>query len=331
MKISVGIKALNEERHIEAAIVSALSAIEGLDGEVILADSGSTDRTIEIARGFPIRIVQFADSAGRCCGAGAQLAYQHAQGEYFYILDGDMVLDPGFLRAGIAYLEAHPGAAAVGGIVREMNTEAAEFEIRARAVARDGGWKPGPVDRLDCGGLYRTDAIREVGWFADRNLHAFEEFELGARLAARGWRLARIDHKAVDHYGHRADGYALLLRRFGSGYAGAPGEVLRGALGRPHLRHVLRNLSHVRIAAVVSLWWVALLAAIVSGAWLALAGLVAAPLAFLSWRRGSLRLGLFSLASWNVGALAFYAGLTRARVSPDTPVSRRELSSAAAT
>ena len=145
MKISVGIKALNEERHIEAAIVSALAAIEGLDGEVILADSGSTDRTIEIARAFPIRIVQFADSAGRCCGAGAQLAYQHAQGEYFYILDGDMVLDPGFLRAGIAYLEAHPGAAAVGGIVREMNTEAAEFEIRARAVARDGGWKPGPV------------------------------------------------------------------------------------------------------------------------------------------------------------------------------------------
>ncbi|PJN94084.1 glycosyl transferase, partial [Amaricoccus sp. HAR-UPW-R2A-40] len=333
MKVSVGIKALNEERHIEAAIVSALAAIEGLDGEVILADSGSSDRTIEIARAFPIRIVQFANSAERCCGAGAQLAYQHARGAYFYILDGDMVLDPGFLKAGIAYLEAHPDLAAVGGIVREMNTQAAEFEIRARAVARDGAWKPGPVDRLDCGGLYRTQAIREVGWFADRNLHAFEEFELGARLHAKGWRLARIDHKSVDHYGHRADGYALLLRRFGSGYAGAPGEVVRGALGRPHFGHVMRHLSHVRIALLVSVWWIALLTAVATGAWLSLLGLIVAPFLFLSWRRGSLRLGLFSLASWNVGALAFYSGLLRARVSPETPrdAARPDRAPAAAT
>lgn len=325
MTVTVGIKALNEERHIDAAIRSALAAVADLGGEVILADSGSSDGTIAIARAYPIRIVSLADPAERSCGAGAQLAFQDATGDYFYILDGDMVLDPGFLAAGIAYLEAHPDVAAVGGLVREMNTEAAEFEIRARAVESEGAWRPGPVDRLDCGGLYRVAAIREVGWFADRNLHAFEEFELGARLRSRGWKLARIDHPAVDHYGHRSDGYALLLRRLRTGYAGAPGEVLRSAIGQPQLREVVRHLSHIRVALLVTLWWLALLVSIGTGAWVALAALIAAPVLFLSWRRRSARLGLFSFASWNVTALAFYLGLLRTRVAPDTPLARNEL------
>lgn len=324
MKVTVGIKALNEERRIGDAIASAFAALEGFDGEVILADSGSSDRTVEIARTYPVRIFQIADSTQRCCGAGAQLAYQHARGDYFYILDGDMVLDPGFLAAGVAYLEAHPEIAAVGGVVREMNTEAAEFEIRARAVEHSH-WRPGSVDRLDCGGLYRAVAIREVGWFADRNLHAFEEFELGARLRARGWGLARINHRAVDHYGHGGDSYALLLRRFRSGYAGAPGEVLRGAVGRPHFGQVVRGLSHIPVAVLVTLWWLALAAALATGAWLMMLALAFGPLLFLAWRRRSLRLGLFSFAAWNIGAAAFWRGLFHPRVSPDIPVTQREI------
>lgn len=325
MKVSVGIKSLNEERHIAAAIESALAALDGLGGEVVLADSGSTDRTIEIARRYPIRIVQIASSAERCCGAGAELAYRHARAEYFYILDGDMVLHPGFLAAAVTYLDTHPDVAAVGGIVREMNTDAAEFEIRARAVERDSGWRPGPVDRLDCGGLYRAAAIRKLGWFADRNLHAFEEFELGARLCTGGWKIVRLDVPAVDHYGHRADGYALLFRRFRSGYAGAPGEVLRGAFGQPHFGGVFRQLSHIRVALVVTAWWMMLVAALATASWLILLVLLTAPLLFLSFRRGSLRLGLFSFVSWNLGAVAFYGGLVRTRVHPSTPFTERDL------
>src|SRR6476659_2248742 len=74
--VSIIIKALNEERHIEAAVRSALAAIGALDGEVILADSGSSDRTIEIARQYPIAIVQLAHPAERRCGIGPQLGYQ---------------------------------------------------------------------------------------------------------------------------------------------------------------------------------------------------------------------------------------------------------------
>ncbi len=330
MKVSVGIKALNEEKHISKALESALAAAQQLGGEVVLADSGSTDRTLEIASRYPtsqypLRVVQLANPAERCCGAGAQLAFENAQGEYFYLLDGDMVLHPDFLPAGIAYLEANPDVAGVGGQVREMETTAEEFQIRAKATAQNVGWQPGIVDRLDCGGLYRADAIRDVGWFADRNLHAFEEFELGARLQAKGWKLARINHPAVEHYGHALSGYKLLVRRMRSGYSGAPGEVLRGALGRAHLPVVLRGLGHVRNGIAVICWWLALLASIATQHWAVLLGLILLPLAFLSWRRGSFRLGLYSLTAWNVSALGLIQGLLRARTNPQRPIQAKVL------
>ncbi|MBD8066795.1 glycosyltransferase [Devosia sp. PTR5] len=330
-RVTIGIKALNEARHIQASIESALAAVEPYGGDVVLADSGSTDGTIEIARRYPVRIVQLADPAQRSCGAGAQMAFQASHdSDYFYLLDGDMVLDPAFLAAGLRYLEQNPRVAGVGGHVMEMNTAGEGFQIRARTVRTDPNWLPGIVNRLDCGGLYRTQAIEELGYFADRNLHAFEEFELGARLQSRGWQLARIDHPAVEHYGHQMGGYSLLWRRMKSGYAGAPGEVLRGALGQRHQSIVLRRMSHIRNGAAVLAWWLAILIVlflpIPVGFRLALAlALLLAPLLFLSWRRGGFRLGLYSLAAWNVSAWGLLSGFFRTRARPADPLQLREL------
>ena len=47
--VSVIIKAFNEEKNIVAAIESSLAAVAEMGGEVILADSHSTDRTVELA------------------------------------------------------------------------------------------------------------------------------------------------------------------------------------------------------------------------------------------------------------------------------------------
>lgn len=328
MTVAVGIKALNEERHIAASIESALAACARVGGgEVILADCASTDRTVEIARSYPgVRILQLADPAERSCGTGAQLAFQAVDAEYFYLLDGDMVLDPAMLEHGIAFLTANPDHAAVGGRVREANTHSIEFELRARNDKLKGSAVTGAVDRLDCGGLYRVAAVRALGYFADRNLHAFEEFELGARLRAAGWKLARIDVAAVEHYGHVAGGLRLMLRRLRTGYAGGPGEVVRAAWGRPHWRQVLRHFAQLRYSVAVFGWWTALLAAALLGQGLALLAILLVPLAFLVVRRRSVRLGCYSLAAWNFIAIGFLQGLAQRRLPPATPIVARDVS-----
>ena len=57
-KISIIIKTFNEERHIERCIKSALMSLKGLKGEVILVDSKSYDKTVKLAKKYPIKIIK---------------------------------------------------------------------------------------------------------------------------------------------------------------------------------------------------------------------------------------------------------------------------------
>lgn len=324
--VTIGIKALNEEKKIAACLASALEAARAVGGEVVLADSGSADRTVEIAQGFPVRIVRFADVSERCCGAAAQLAFQHARGRYFYLLDGDMTLNRAFLPQALAHLEARPGLAGVGGLLRENNAENVEFAMLAERLESAPDWRPGPVAKLEGGGLYRVEALREAGYFADRNLRAFEEFDLAARLRARGWGLERIAVPAVEHFGHQMPTWRLLWRRYRSGYAGSAGEVLRAALGQPHWRQALA-LGHIRNAMVVYGWWMALLASMLAGAplWLS-AGLLLAPFALLLARTRSPARTLYVFAVWNLVALGSLSGFFRRRRPPRAPIVSVDLS-----
>ncbi len=313
--MTIGIKALNEERHIAAAIESAIAAAELADGTVLLADSGSDDRTVGFAGAYPVRIVQLADRAARSCGAGAQLAFQDCETEFFCLIDGDMVLQPAFVLAAIRYLRQHGDIAGVGGRVIERNLETEEFRIRAAAMATERHRREGIVDRLDGGGVYRVAALRSVGYFSDQNLKSFEEYDLAARLAQGGWKLARISVDAVEHNGHGGNGYRLLWRRLRSGQLSGAGQVLRGAIGQGHLPIVLRQLKHLHVAMAIWLWWAILvLTAVEMPA--ALLPLLVLPVAFLAYRRRSVVLGIFSFALWNATALGVVAGLFRRRVDP---------------
>lgn len=320
LTVSVVIKALNEEQHIAAAIESALAAIDGMDGEVILADSASTDRTVEIARRYPVKIVRMTRVEDRSCGAGAQLGFQYSRGRYVWLVDGDMRLKPDFLPAAIQFLEEHPAIAGVGGMLSEHETSNLEYVKRnAREYSQR---RPGLVTRLDGGGVFRRAAIETVGYLTDRNLHGAEEFELGARLVARGWKLVRLPLPDVDHYGHSGSAYWLLLRRLMSGVCSANGEVLRAAIGAHHFPVIIQKQKRMLILlALIHAWWACLVAVpfLASDWWKAAFVMVALalfPIAAMSLRSRSVSLGLYSVVAWQTHAIGFWPGFLRRRAPP---------------
>lgn len=317
--VTVVIKALNEEKNICAAIESSLAAVAGVGGEVVLADSCSSDRTVELASRYPVRVVQLAHAHERCCGIGPQLGWQHARGEYVFILDGDMRMLPGFLEEALSFLAQHPEVGGVAGRLIELNTESLEY--RERAARNHTHLQPGEVDRLDGGGLYRRIAIEEAGFLSDRNLHAYEEFDLAVRLRALGWKLWRLPIASATHYGHDSPPYALLMRRWRAKYVCGLGELLRGAIGKRHLRLVLRGLKELGIYAGVLVWW-AVLASVVfwpmtpAGRAAAFALIAIAPFAAMAWRKRSIGRAVYSVVSWCFNAAGLVRGLLRKRVPP---------------
>lgn len=317
--ISVVIKTLNEERRIGACIASALEALKDMDGEIILADSGSTDRTIEIASHYPICIVQLADISQRRCGIGPQLGYQFATGHYIYILDGDMELDADFLSIATQALESDFTLAGVAGLVEETSRGSVQFRGRKE---RNFEGTPGEVQWLDMGGLYRRTAIEQVQYFSNRNLDAHEEKELGLRLCAKGWRLTRLPVRGVRHYGHPDATLLLLKKRWRSGYLFGAGQIIRAAVGTPYFTEVLRGQLHLLLT-------IGLLLCLAAGIFTAPYTLVPFYLwGAMMWlvavqrivRHTNLRDGLLCIVVWHVNAIALVRGLLLPQVDPTLPV-----------
>ncbi len=323
--LSIVIKAYNEEAKIAQALQSALAAaaeIAPLRLEVVLADSCSQDRTVDIARGFPVRIVQFENPAQRSCGAGVQLGYAASRGEWVYLMDGDMSLSPGFLQDALACLRLDPGLAGVGGaVVDERISNGFDLiRVRNRSGSRDGEhpW-------LEGGGLYRRAAIDSAGGYAaDINLKGYEEAELGLRLGAAGWRLRRLAREAVRHVGHDADTFTLLRRHWASGRAFSAGVMLRQALGRPWLARALYLHRH---PLALGLWWLLLPGLVFLGPfalalWLGAGLAVALSLAVV---KRSLRHAGVSLFSWHYALAAIARGWFEPRRDPTVPLPAREI------
>jgi hypothetical protein len=214
----------------------------------------------------------------------------------------------------------------------ELNLESMEYRERNSRGAPH--MAPGQVDRIDSGGLYRRRAIQESGYFSDRNLHSYEEYDLGARLRALGWKLWRLPVDATTHYGHDAPPYRLLLRRWHTRYACGPGELIRAGMDGPHRKLVLREVRELRLYGAVLLWWLTMLTVpfwpLSAAARVAsLLALAAAPLAIMAWRKRSLERAAYSVASWCVNTAAMVRGWFAPRVPPTERIPSKIIKEAA--
>ncbi|WP_117192191.1 glycosyltransferase [Rhizobium terrae] len=319
MSVSIIIKTLNEAKRIARTIEFALAGLPGGRGEVIVADSGSRDATIEIASRYPVRIVQIESPARPSCGIGPQLGFQYARYDFVCLLDGDMDLDPEFLPEALAFLDRHPKTGGVTGHVEEMMLDNLEYARRVQRNAPEN--RIGAIDRMNGGGLYRRAAIESVGYLTDRNLHGYEEFDLGIRLRHAGWDLHRLDRRFVRHYGHSVNSYRLLVRRWQTKYLFGIGEVLRASTGKPYFRQMLRELPELKLWALVLAWIAFSLALLIvipdkPAALAFVAGIFAAIVALMSWRKGGLKMGLYTVVAWLFHAAAVPVGFFASRRDP---------------
>lgn len=328
MLVSVIVKALNEQPRIAACLEAALAALQGLDAELILVDSMSTDQTVEIARSYPVRIVQFDHLEHRGCGAAVELGWRYSCGQFIYVLDADMLLQAGFLQEAMAYMAVHPGVAAVGGKLIDTRVNTVADRQRARmAVALVG---PCEVGELGGGGLYRRAAVAQAGYMGHRSLQAYEEAELGARLRSMGWTLVRLPQTAVLHEGHEETTRQMLARLWANGRAKSAATFLHSAVGKPWFSLVVRKLAHILVIPVMHA--VALLLALLVGwqmgtvaAFCTWVGYWLIALFALAGTKGSVHLALWHIFLWHYLAAGTFSGFGLRILDPTSPIPAHEI------
>jgi glycosyltransferase involved in cell wall biosynthesis len=185
----------NAERWLEACLDSALSQTWPAV-EVVVVDDGSSDRSVEVARGFGDRIVLVTGpNAGASAARNRGIAI--ARGRWIQLLDADDLLLPRKIEACLA---------AVGEPSREIPFSrhltfggAPERPWSGWVRARPPVWTADDPVRmvltheiLISGPVYPADLLRVAGGFR-AGMRWLEDIDLNLRLALDGARLVLVD------------------------------------------------------------------------------------------------------------------------------------------
>lgn len=230
LPLSVVVIAENEEERIGPCLESVLAACDDAASayEVALVDSGSSDRTVEVAADYPVSIYRIPPEAVVSCGAGRYVGDRFSRGELVLHVDGDTVLSETWLPRAVEYLRDHDDVVAVEGCLNESTQDG------VTSVRKVGGVM-----------LFDAEALRSVGGF-DPHLLGYEDVDVGYRLSAAGYRLARLPEVSADH--PTEGGFSEPIRRWRAGYYDAPGQAIRKAVSSPRVLARLVARQHYKLA-----------------------------------------------------------------------------------
>jgi len=184
----------NEEVRIGDCLASCLRSIrrsqdEGLidQAEVVLVDSASTDRTVEIAQKFPISIVQLKAGWPLSAGAGRYVGLRHARGQLILFVDGDYCLFDDWLPSAIRAIRGDSRFAAICGRDVEGSGGRSILSQYQKASLEAVRSDPEAVPI----GLYRRDLLEKAGGI-NPFLKGAEDRDLARRLRSAGYSLIRL-------------------------------------------------------------------------------------------------------------------------------------------
>ena len=210
---------------------------------VVYVDSGSTDDSVTHAKkaGAVVHSLDMSRpfSAARARNAGFEELDRRVAVTAVQFLDGDTVLQAGWLEAATAYLKTHTDVVAVAGRRREKFPEASWYNALC-----DIEWNTPIGEARAVGGdaLYRADAFRVAGGF-NPIVIAGEEPELCLRLRRSGGYIMRLDHDMTAHDAAIHSFGAWWKRAGRSGYAFALGALMHGrSEERYRVRETLRAI-----------------------------------------------------------------------------------------
>ena len=177
-----------------AALDSIARACDGLASEtVVVLGPGDPD---DVARAKGATVLRASAETPHTPGANRNRGAMGAVAPYLCFADGDVELEPSFVRRAIARLEEATALGGVGGRIHERQWEGTRLVREIPDSYKSGGG--GTVEMLATAWVARRSAFEAVGGF-DARLPAEEDVDLSVRLAAAGHPVEALDLRAAYH------------------------------------------------------------------------------------------------------------------------------------
>lgn len=226
MKTAVVILNWNTRDYLRRFLPGLISSCEGNDAEVIVADSCSSDGSLEmLAEEFPqLRTIALDANYGFTGGYNRALE-QIVDAEFFVLINSDIEVPEGWLKPLADWMENHPECAVCGPKLHRLLPEGRSAELEYAGAA--GGW----LDRFGypfCRGrvpgrtamdegqydsacnvlwvsgaclMTRASIWRELGGLDERFFAHMEEIDYCWRAQLAGWKVTVVPESTVYHIG----------------------------------------------------------------------------------------------------------------------------------
>jgi glycosyltransferase involved in cell wall biosynthesis len=234
--ISIVITTRNEELHLPQLLDSFL--VQEPPFEIVLVDSESRDRTVEIAHKFAalhpdlLRVLERPGSRG----VGRNVGVRSARGTYVAFIDGDCFADPEWLRT--------------------LRRDLTESSVVAGRTVPVGKPKYGQLERVElfqkgkdvtypsCNLTYSRELFLRLGGFDPRFVTA-EDIDLNLRAVEEGVTIV-YDPAAIVYHHARTRFLRFLIQAFWNGYGRKQLTEKHGNLwGNYRLRRLLSGQRSV--------------------------------------------------------------------------------------
>lgn len=222
MKTAVVILNWNTKGYLEKFVPGILHSLEGTDAELVVADSASTDGSMEMmAEKFPeVRRITLDKNYGFTGGYNRALSMIEA--EYYVLINSDIEVQDGWIQPLTETLDRNPEvgacapklhswyernmfeyAGAAGGYLDSFGFPLCRGRIM-NMVEKDEGQYDSPADVFWATGaclMIRSSLFRELGGLDDRFFAHMEEIDLCWRMQLEGWKVTVVPESTVYHLG----------------------------------------------------------------------------------------------------------------------------------
>ena len=174
--------------------------------EILIVDDGSTDRTVDVAKRYPVRIVRHGRNMGRAHAVNTGV--KAARYEIVSFLDADCEAERHYLEYTMEDFEDDISCVGVSGQEIPANTRGIANRFRA---ARRLAWGDGKVINPEfIGGCssFRKSVLLKVGLY-DTMFRYGEDLDMSLRLMKLGLRLT-YDPR-IKFYHNRSDNVSSIL------------------------------------------------------------------------------------------------------------------------